>query len=262
MSRFIGKFIGFTLGLSIGNLEGAIIGFIIGHLHDRSIEKQRANNKDDFFPDFQIDRQYKLPFAMSIIVLGAKCAKCDGSVSKEEIIAFQRTFRANKNYFNKIGALFNQARGSAEGYEPHAARLAQILNMQPDILEIILRNLFFIAKADSTSLANEEINFLRRVAIIFGFSEVDFVRIASNAGIYLKPVSPEPREKTAYDILGVPTTATNEIIKRTYRSLIRKYHPDKLQAANLPQQRIEEASEKMKIINAAYSKICKERKVK
>lgn len=265
MSRFIGKFIGITLGLGAAGWGGALIGLIIGHLHDLSVEKRRNgnhHNENDFFPEFQIDDHLKHPFAMSVIILGAKLAKCDGPIVKEEIIAFRQAFRSNSSHVNEIGNLFNLARSSAEGYEPHAARLAQIFSVHHDVLEQILANLFYIAKSDSSLLSNNEIYFLRRVAIIFGFSETDFVRAAASAGVYLKPIPPEPKQDTAYDVLGLPSSATDDVIKRTYRSLIRKYHPDKLQAAGLPQQRIDEASEKVKHINAAYSDISKLRKMK
>lgn len=266
MYRFIGKFIGFILGMGLASWTGAIIGFVIGHLHDKNVEKRLGNlyhtDKDNYFPDYILDPQYKTPFAMSIIVLGAKLAKCDGVVTENEILAFRQAFRANPEYESEIGNLFNQARSSAEGYEPHAARLASILNMQHDVLEIILANLFFIAKADSTHLSHQEIHFLRQVAILFGFSETDFIKAASKVGVHLETIPPEPKKETIYDTLGLPASATDDVIKRTYRSLIQKYHPDKLQASGLPASKVEEASEKVKKINAAYTEICKQRKMK
>ncbi|MGE4351881.1 MAG: DnaJ domain-containing protein, partial [Bdellovibrionales bacterium] len=71
-----------------------------------------------------------------------------------------------------------------------------------------------------------------------------------------------PKKDSAYDVLGLPTTATEEVIKKSYRSLLRKYHPDKLIAAGLPASRIAEATEKVKSINAAYAEICKTRNIK
>lgn len=266
MSRFLGKLIGCLLGLSAAGWGGGLIGLIIGHLHDTSLDRRQRrainNEESNFFPNFQIDSHLRFPFSMSIIVLAAKLAKCDGPVSQTEIIAFRQAFGSNPGYMNEIGDLFNEARSSAEGYEPHAARLAQILNMHHEVLEHILACLFFVARADSTHLSNEEIYFLRRTAIFFGFSETDFIRIAATAGVYLKPIPPEAKPDSAYDVLGLPSTATDDVIKRTYRSLIRKYHPDKLQAAGLPQGRIDEAEDKVKDINAAYAEINKLRKMK
>ena len=61
--------------------------------------------------------------------------------------------------------------------------------------------------------------------------------------------------KDPYQILGVPETASDEEIKKAYRELARKYHPD-----NYHDNPLEDlAQEKMKEINAAYEQITKER---
>ena len=58
-----------------------------------------------------------------------------------------------------------------------------------------------------------------------------------------------------YQVLGVPETASDEEIKKAYRELARKYHPD-----NYHDNPLEDlAQEKMKEINAAYEQITRER---
>ena len=58
-----------------------------------------------------------------------------------------------------------------------------------------------------------------------------------------------------YEVLGVPRSATEEEIKKAYKTLSRKYHPD----ANINNPRKEEAEEKFKEIQQAYQQIMKER---
>ncbi|MDD3181930.1 MAG: TerB family tellurite resistance protein [Alphaproteobacteria bacterium] len=218
--------------------------------------------RNAFFYEFPVHPNLRSLFALSVIVLGAKLAKADGAVTPDKVLAFRRAFKSHNIHMAEIGKMFDNARQSAEGYEPYAARLAQIFGQQRQLLEQVMIGLFEVAIADSPRLTRPEILFLRRVGVIFGFDEETFLHLAAMAGISLSSTAPVPKRDTAFDILGLPTTATDDVIKRTYRALVRKHHPDKLVAAGLPVTRINEATEKIKIINAAYAEICKMRKIK
>ena len=61
--------------------------------------------------------------------------------------------------------------------------------------------------------------------------------------------------KNPYEVLGVSPNATDEEVKKAYRELARKYHPDKYRDSDLADL----ASEKMKEVNAAYEEIQKMR---
>lgn len=254
-----------VLGFALAGLGGAAIGFIIGHLNDMRFGEAPSHQnipKEEFFPDFSMSKDQRAVFSHGVIVLGAKLAKVDGHVSREEVMAFRRAFRTPSSQLTEVGRLFDEARTSPGGYEPHAARLAQVFQKQPHILEEILAGLFYIAIADAPRLSRAELLFLRRIAVMFSFSESDFERIAARVGLRLKTAPPPPKHDSAYDVLGLPTTASEKDIKRTYRALIRKHHPDKLLAAGLAPEEVAKATERMKRINAAYADICKLRNIK
>ncbi|MCL2469974.1 MAG: TerB family tellurite resistance protein [Alphaproteobacteria bacterium] len=257
---------GAVLGLVLGGWPGAALGFLIGLLRDVRMQHRAMTSRvlsyDDFFPDFMMTSKEKAVFAPCVIALGAKLSKIDGHVTREEVLAFRHVFRTPHALTSQIGELFDQARRSAEGYEPYAARLTALFGYRPSLLEDVLAGLFYIALADSTRLTRNELLYLRRVSVIFGFSETDFVRIARRVGITLTTTSPPPKKDSAYDVLGLPTTASDDVIKRTYRALVRKHHPDKLMAAGLSPTQVAEATEKIKKINAAYAEICRLRGIK
>lgn len=256
-----GKVVGGLLGLAFGGPLGAALGFLIGHAHDSHPDdgvnfwQTMRSSHGEFGGNVQ-----QAAFTMGVIVLGAKMAKADGRVTREEIEAFKRVFRVPESQVDAVGRLFNQARRSADGFEPYAFHLAQIFRNRPAVLEEVLSGLVIIAAADSGGLSPAELRFLSRVAVIFGFNDTDFFRIAARAG--LKLGSDEKPHNEAYAILGLREEASIEEIKKTYRALIRTHHPDKLVAQGVPPEFIANATEKMKRINGAYDAISRARGIK
>lgn len=63
----------------------------------------------------------------------------------------------------------------------------------------------------------------------------------------------------AYSQLGVSPSASDDEIKKAYRALAKRYHPDTLKAQGLPDETVARANERMSKINAAWSAVRKER---
>ncbi len=258
-----GKVIGGMAGFAIGGPLGALMGAFAGHM---MVDKNRAAvgmfggaggqgrtafAGGGFGQPSMADRQ--MAFTIAVIVLGAKMAKADGHVSQEEIRAFREVFRIPPEEMEAVGKLFNEARQEATGYEPYAAQIAELFVTQPAVLEELLGGLFHIAKA-SGGIHPAELQYLANVGDIFGFSGQSFERIrAAHMG---------PDEADPYQVLGLARDAGDAEVKRTYRELIRKYHPDAVIAQGMPEEFIEVANDKMAAINAAYDRIEKERGLK
>lgn len=277
MIKFLGKIIGGTLGFMLGGGPlGAAIGMAIGHAYDNRKEPLpdfwgEANArrwKDTYSGDAAAPDLNEAAFTAAVVVLCAKMAKVDGSVTRSEIEAFKKAFKIKKSQEAKIGKLFDEARRSAEGFEPYAFQVAQRYRNHPVLLEHILGGLFAIAAADTETIRPAEAKFLRQVAYIFNFTPDDFARLAARSGVYILPDagSAQPGDSRkrgaddqSYEILGVSDKATDDEVKSAYRALIQKYHPDRLMAEGVPQEFIASANEKMKRINVAYEKVCKMR---
>lgn len=235
-----GKIIGATAGFAIGGPIGALVGGLAGHVVDR----RRTSN------DGASAGTKQIAFTIGVIALGAKMAKADGTVTAEEITAFKEVFHVPAHEMRNVGRIFDQARKDAQGFEPYAQQIAGLFRDSPKVLEDLLDGLFHIAKADNV-VHPAELEYLSKVAGIFGFNQHDFARIKEG---HLGPNAADP-----YRILGVTRESTDKEIKSKYRRLIRENHPDKLISQGVPEEFVRVANEKLATINDAYDRIERER---
>jgi len=235
-----GKIIGATAGFAVGGPIGALVGGLAGHVYDR----HRAR------PAEPGDATKQIAFTIGVIALGAKMAKADGVVTADEVQAFKEVFRVPPEEMKNVARVFDQARKDARGYEVYAHQIAGLFDGTPQVLEDLLDGLFHIAKADNV-IHPAEVEYLEKVARIFGFDAGEFARIKEG---HLGPDEADP-----YRVLGLTREASDDEIKRTYRKLIREHHPDALVAQGVPEEFVRVANDKLAAINVAYDRIEKER---
>lgn len=250
-----GKILGSAAGFALGGPLGAIIGAAAGHAVDslRDIQDGVGDPAGvDGAPDAADERAAtrQIAFTIAVIVLGAKMAKADGTVSRIEVDAFKQVFHVPAHEQKNVGRLFDRARRDSAGFEPYARQVAAMFRRGSKVLEELLDGLFHIATADGV-VRDGELAYLRRVAHIFGFDDHAFDRIRAG---HLGPDKADP-----YAILGATRDMTDAQLKNLWRRLLRENHPDKLIAKGMPREFIEIASEKVATINAAYDRIAKER---
>jgi DnaJ like chaperone protein len=241
-----GKIVGGAAGFALGGPLGALLGAAAGHAVDRMALSASGEPSSEEAPD----NTKKIAFTIGVIVLGAKMAKADGVVTQDEVAAFKRVFRVPAEETDNVARVFNMARKDARGFEPYARQIAGMFRDRRAVLEELLECLFHIARADGT-LHPKELDYLRRVAGIFGFSEAEFESLrAAEAG---------PDKADPYRILGVDRQADDETVRAAYRRLSRENHPDALIAQGMPQEFVDVANSRMAAINAAYDRIKQER---
>jgi DnaJ like chaperone protein len=247
-----GKIIGGAIGFGIGGPIGALIGAAAGHF---AVDK-RASGAERPRIEFQSPwsrEARQVAFMVAVIALSAKLAKSDGQVTRNEVAALKRIFHVPPSAAKEVGAIFDQAKQDAVGFEPYAQQIVVILGGNKQMLEELLAALLMIAHADG-HYHQAERQYIAAVARIFGFGPADLHRIESTFVAGAAAPASDP-----YEILGVARQASDQEIKSAYRKLLQENHPDKLMAQGLPEDFIEVANKKMAEINAAYDRIKKER---
>ena len=236
-----GKVAGAAAGLAVGGPIGALMGAIAGHF---AVDHSRGDTDDKQAVD-------QVAFTMGVIALGAKMAKADGVVTKDEIMAFKEVFKVPDEEIKNVARLFDLAKQDIAGYEAYADQLARMFRDNRKLLEDVLEGLFHIAKADAVLHPGEE-EFLSGVAEKFGFTETEFRYIRSR---HVTDVE----QKNPYDILEVAPDISDENLKSHYRKLVRENHPDKLIARGVPEEFIEISTKRLAAINEAYDVVSRER---
>ncbi|MEE0895964.1 MAG: TerB family tellurite resistance protein [Bacteroidales bacterium] len=230
--KWLGGILGFTFG---GGIFGGIIGYAIGSLLEKKVKTEYRGGEQ------QGD------FIMGLLILTAAVMKADGKVMKSELNFVKdflaKNFGAN-NLQNRIDILRQLLDKNIDVYQtcekirisfPYATKLQ------------LLHYLFGIAVADNDCTKAEK-DLIERIANLIGLSQADYKSIEA---MYFRVTD------SAYVILQVERNATDEEIKRAYKRMCIKYHPDKV--AHLGEEAQKAANEKFQEINNAYEQIKKER---
>ena len=106
-------------------------------------------------PQSPRDNTQHIAFTIGVIALGAKMAKADGRVTRDEVDAFKRVFKVPPSETHNVARVFNMARQDSAGFEPYARQIAGLFQDKPAVLEELLLCLFYIAKADGKIHADE-----------------------------------------------------------------------------------------------------------
>jgi DnaJ like chaperone protein len=241
MAKF-GKWIGAGLGWVLGGGPiGAIIGLSLGWMLDNA-------SKSD------VEHGYAQTtvgdFAVSLLVLIAAVMKADGKILRSEL-----------DYVKKFLVQRFGAESASEALKMLRDILNQNIPLQDVCLQIkshldyssrleLLHLLYGVAMSDER-INEQELIIIGQIAYYLGISSADQNSLKN---MFLKST------ESAYKILDIEKTATDEEIKKAYRSLAVKYHPDKV--SYLGDDFKKSAEEKFKKINEAFEQIKKERGIK
>jgi DnaJ like chaperone protein len=188
-------------------------------------------------------------FAIAVIALGAKMAKADGHVTRDEVTAFREVFHIPPSEEAGAARVFNLARQDVAGFDVYAGRIARMFGPGHPALRDLIDGLFHIALADGDYHPAEDA-FLGEVARIFGFSERDFRRIRAG---FVAEADPDP-----WDVLGVAPGTPLDEVRAAWRAAVRESHPDRVTARRLPEEAVKLAEKRLIAVNRAWESISRD----
>jgi DnaJ like chaperone protein len=233
----LGKWIAGALGWAFLGPIGGILAFYFASMAEEASYVQGEQAK------LQGQRN---SFLMSLLVLSAAVIKADGKTTSQELATMRSFFTRN------FGA---QAGGEAEEI------VKELLTKEYNLYEVCgqIRSYmdyhqrlqlyhYLVALGACDGLHQREIDILETIATYIGLSNAEVDSIFAQF---------RPSNDSNYRILEIEPNATDEEVKKAYRKMAIKYHPDKV--ATLGEDVQKAAEEKFKAVNQAYEAICKER---
>mgnify|MGYP001182259778 FL=1 len=242
MGKFA-KWIGGGLGFVFGGPIGALLGFFIGSFVDSTtvIREETGGQR--------VYRTTPGDFGVSLVVLIAAVMKADGKVLKSELDYVKRFFLSQFGPGTAQEAL-QMLRDLLKKDIPLNDVCNQIRNNMDYSSRLQLIHILYNISAADRRFEKAETEMIRSIAGMLGISTGDYESIRN---MFV------PATDAAYRILEVERSATEEELKKAYRRMALKYHPDKV--SHLGEEFRKTAEEKFKAVNEAWENIKKERDI-
>ncbi|MDI9819084.1 MULTISPECIES: co-chaperone DjlA [unclassified Legionella] len=267
-----GKLIGAFFGYLIGGPAGALFGILIGNFFDRGIIEHFTRPHWHYHKEKRKAVQ-KIFFQATFSVMG-HIAKADGRVSEQEIEmakTLMDEMRLGREQKTQAKRFFSEGKAANFDLGNIISLLQQVCHDNRELLKLFIDIQY--RAAQSGGLSPEKILALNIVLGRLGFAPLhQQYRFYEDPGAYASQSSGRSYQNSshkqsnyqtpshtlahAYAILEVDKNAGRQEVKRAYRRLISRNHPDRLIAQGLPEQMIKVANDKTQKIRKAYEQIC------
>lgn len=256
------QWIGAGLGWTFGGPIGAIIGWVVGNALDsgastffdefdgqkKSNRPKRVHSKRSTSRRSQEKTTQSGDFEISLLMLSAIVIKADGKTDQKELDYVRQQFVSmyGKQRANNAFKLFNGIM-KKKGISTRQICMQIQRNMDHPSRLQLLHYLFGIAQADG-HVSEDEVNSIRKMA---GYMYINLSDFESIKAMFFSDTN------NAYKILEIEKDATDDEVKKAFRTMAKKYHPDKVQ--HLGEEHVEGAEEKFRKVKQAYEQIQQER---
>lgn len=219
----------------------------MGQLRHEAQREGRTLSPEELFQYYQ-QRTSGNDVQTMLMALSAAVMTADGKVLKAELDYVKAFFTAQFGPRFDSSHLQSLKRFIDSGQIPLQQICQDIrLRMQPEIRIQLVHYLFGIAKSDG-NVSQTELNVIQHISQLLGIPEVEFESVKN---MFYRDVDSD------YKVLGIDASATDEEVKKAYRQMAIKFHPDKV--AQMGEEFQKGAKEKFQKIQDAYDAIKKNR---
>ena len=232
------------LGYYFFRFPGALLGFFIGGI----IEK--INNGNNSLFQTKISTRDPRILQLNLLALSATVIKADGQIKSQEL-QFVRNFFITNYGKDQASLIFDTFNAEIKKEVQNINELARIFVYKTpyETRLQVLHFLFGVANADGV-ISKSELIKIDQIASALGLRHSDFESIKA---MFIQETD------RAYKILEISSNATNDEIKKAYREMVKKYHPDKLRSKD--PALVKGAKEKFQEVQKAYEEIQKARAI-
>jgi DnaJ like chaperone protein len=240
-----------NIGVTLGVIAAIYVAFKLYKMYAKHKLIKTASSKESF-------RESELGLFIALV---AKVAKADGRVDELEAqligIMFDdisAIFPDKEKTRTILKAIFNEEKEKND----NTKEIAQALNKKlgRSILKRRQYVGFLIQLASAgTGINSDEEKVLQEIVRELNISQDEYNAMLLKFQNMLKNKQESMSLREAYTILGVNENDNFNVIKKTYRKLVREYHPDILKSQNKDEEYMEKATEKTQEINQAYEVI-------
>ncbi len=255
MTIGIGGLVGGILGFfATRSLFGAFLGYFIGSTFDKfstkNINFSSSGSNYSYDANYYSQRLSQNDFATALLILSAAVMKADGKILKSELDYVKQFFK--QQFSSHLSSKYISDFKDILKKDFVLSDVCSTINGSMPIRQrsLLIQYLFGIAQADGL-VSDSEMKVIQRISSYFRISSIEFEQIKS---LFYKDVS------SYYKVLGIDESASNDEVKKAYRKMAIRHHPDKFSQLGEEQQKA--AKNKFQKIQEAYEHIKKERSIK
>jgi len=277
--HIFGKLFGGFLGYLMAGPLGALIGIMIGNVFDKGLKHHLNQSYLDY-------RQEKRPAVIAAYIKAVAClmgffAKADGRVSEQELSYAAQIFKELKlsgEQLNTAKEWFTSSKNGQVSLEDQLRMLQYLKETNLSLTKSCLDIIFQMLKIDG--LTEKKVDYMNYLLNHLGFAKLESQFNAQEFWEYIQAKAqnqyqhqsrqqhyyqyhhrpPEQNEGDkliqSFQALGLDVNANQTEVKKAYRKLMSKFHPDKMMAKGASDAEIKAATERTQQISKAYDYIC------